>query len=102
VKRIQISHIKCWVGFLGTFLVLCRSHFRRLFQLLTDVLEKYRIYNELRADFDRLRGRYQKLQQVFAPTHAKQMASLETLASEVVGRLRHQSADIARSGADGR
>lgn len=39
-------------------------------------------YNELRADFDRLRGRYQELQKV-SRQHNEQMASLETLASEV-------------------
>ncbi len=39
-------------------------------------------YNQLRADFDRLRGRYQELQRV-SRQHNEQMASLETLANEV-------------------
>lgn len=39
-------------------------------------------YNQLRADFDRLRTRYQELQRV-SRQHNEQMASLETLASEV-------------------
>jgi murein DD-endopeptidase MepM/ murein hydrolase activator NlpD len=39
-------------------------------------------YNQLRADFDHLRGRYQNLQQV-SKQHTAQIASLESLASEV-------------------
>ena len=39
-------------------------------------------YNQLRADFDRLRARYQELQRV-SLQHNEQMASLETLANEV-------------------
>ncbi|MBV9224298.1 MAG: M23 family metallopeptidase [Acidobacteriaceae bacterium] len=39
-------------------------------------------YNELRADFDRLRDRYQELQ-LLSRQHNEQMASLETLATEV-------------------
>jgi murein DD-endopeptidase MepM/ murein hydrolase activator NlpD len=39
-------------------------------------------YNELRADFDRLRNRYQHLEQI-SKQHSEQMASLETLASEI-------------------
>ena len=39
-------------------------------------------YNQLSADFDRLRGRYQELQRQ-SRQHNEQMASLETLANEV-------------------
>src|SRR5579875_3215854 len=39
-------------------------------------------YNELRANFDRLRTRYQDLQRV-SRQHNEQMASLESLATEV-------------------
>ena len=39
-------------------------------------------YNKLAADFDRLRNRYQELQRI-SRQHSQQMASLETLASEV-------------------
>lgn len=80
VKRIRISY-KALACVLGTFLVLsaivfgaCSSYVRMFWKVSN--------YNQLRADFDRLRGRYQKLQQV-SRQHTQQMASLETLASEV-------------------
>jgi murein DD-endopeptidase MepM/ murein hydrolase activator NlpD len=52
----------------------CSSYLRMFWQVSH--------YNALRADFERLRGRYQALQQV-SKQHTEQMASLETLASEV-------------------
>lgn len=80
VKRIQISY-KTLAYVLGAFLLLstvvfgaCSSYLRMFWKVSN--------YNQLRADFDRLRGRYQKLQQV-SRQHTQQMASLETLASEV-------------------
>lgn len=80
VKRIQISYKSIfWV--VGTIAVLffgmflAGSSYLRMFWKVSH-------YNQLRADFDRLRGRYQNLQQVQKNSTA-QMASLETLASEV-------------------
>lgn len=80
VKRIQVSY-KALVYILGTCLFLgavmfgaCSSYLRMFWKVSN--------YNQLRTDFDRLRGRYQKLQQV-SRQHTQQMASLETLASEV-------------------
>lgn len=80
LKRIQITHrslalLSC------TLLVL----FLLVFGLFSSYLRmswKVSHYNQLRADFDRLRGRYQELQRV-SRQHNQQMASLETLASEV-------------------
>jgi murein DD-endopeptidase MepM/ murein hydrolase activator NlpD len=80
VKRIHVSY-KWVVYVLGVLFALtivifgaCSSYVRMFW--------KVSHYNELRADFDRLRGRYQALQQV-SRQHTEQMASLETLASEV-------------------
>jgi murein DD-endopeptidase MepM/ murein hydrolase activator NlpD len=80
VKRIRVSY-KTLACIFGTFLILtavafgaCSSYLRMFWKVSN--------YNQLRADFDRLRGRYQKLQQV-SRQHTQQMASLETLASEV-------------------
>ena len=80
VKRIQVSH-KMLAYILGTCLLLsgvvlgaCSSYLRMFWKVSN--------YNQLRTDFDHLRGRYQKLQQV-SRQHTQQMASLETLASEV-------------------
>jgi hypothetical protein len=80
VKRIQVSY-KTLACVLGTFLVLaavtlgaCSSYLRMFWKVSN--------YNQLRADFDGLRSRYQKLQQI-SRQHTQQMASLETLASEV-------------------
>ena len=80
VKRIQISH-KTLACVLGSFLVLAAITFGACSSYLR-MFWKVSHYNQLRADFDRLRGRYQKLQQV-SRQHTQQMASLETLASEV-------------------
>ncbi len=80
VKRIQITYkavtlasllvIVLAAGALGAF-----SSYMRMFLKVSH-------YNELRSDFDRLRGRYQNLQQE-SKQHKLQMASLETLASEI-------------------
>ncbi len=80
VKRIAVSYksiavLSCCVVVLslGAF-ALVSSYVRMSWRVAN--------YNELRADFDRLRGRYQELQRV-SRQHNEQMASLETLASEV-------------------
>jgi murein DD-endopeptidase MepM/ murein hydrolase activator NlpD len=80
VKRIQIRY-KTLLYILGSFMALivlilagCSSYVRMTW--------KVSHYDELRANFDRLRSRYQELQRV-SRQHTEQLASLETLASEV-------------------
>lgn len=80
VKRIQIKYrtifalagaiLLVTLGGLGAF-----SSYMRMFLKVSH-------YNELRADFDHLRNRYQHLQQL-SKQHNQQMASLESLASEI-------------------
>jgi len=80
VKRIQIRYRSLALGAgavvaislmgLGAF-----SSYMRMFLQVSH-------YNELRADFDHLRDRYQHLQQL-SKQHNQQMASLESLAGEV-------------------
>lgn len=80
VKRIQISYKSLAYLFctlVGLTLLLfgaCSSYLRMTW--------KVSHYNQLRADFDHLRTRYKELQRV-SVQHNEQMASLETLASEV-------------------
>lgn len=80
VRRFQISHKSLAYLFLSalSFAVLafgmCSSYLRMTW--------KVSHYNQLRADFDHLRTRYQELQRV-SNQHNEQMASLENLASEV-------------------
>lgn len=79
-KRIQISH-KSLAYLFAAFLffsLLLLGMFSSYLHMTWEVSH----YNQLRADFDRLRGRYQDLQRV-SRQHSEQMASLETLASEV-------------------
>jgi murein DD-endopeptidase MepM/ murein hydrolase activator NlpD len=80
VKRIQISYK--YVAFLLVIAVVfttagvgALSSYMRMFWKVSN-------YNALRSDFDRLRGRYQHLQQE-SKQNTRQMASLETLASEI-------------------
>ena len=80
IKRIRISY-KSLKYLLGTVLVLsaiavggCSSYLRMVWKVTH--------YEQLRADFDRLRNRYKNLEQV-SKEHTKQIASLESLASEV-------------------
>ncbi len=80
IKRIRISY-KTLAYVIGGLLALgfvilagCSSYLRMTW--------KVSHYNELRADLDRLRTRYQELQRV-SRQHTEQLASLETLASEV-------------------
>lgn len=80
VKRIQITYKSlayvCCTFCLLTLLAcgLVSSYLRMSWQVSN--------YNQLRTDFERLRGRYQELQRV-SRQHNEQMASLETLANEV-------------------
>lgn len=80
VKRIQISY-KSIAYIFGTLVLLSLS----IFGLASSYLRmtwKVSHYNQLRADFERLRSRYQDLQRV-SRQHNEQMASLATLANEV-------------------
>lgn len=80
VKRIQIKYRTIFIlagatllitlGALGAF-----SSYMRMFLKVSH-------YNELRANFDTLRNRYQRLQQV-SKQHSQQLASLESLAGEI-------------------
>ena len=80
VKRIHITYkslayILCTLCFVSLLVFgLFSSYLRMSWQVSH--------YNQLRADFDRLRGRYQELQRI-SRQHNEQMASLETLANEV-------------------
>lgn len=80
LKRVHISH-----KFLGY--LLCSFLFFSLvlvgmFSSYVQMTRKVSHYDQLRADFDRLRGRYRELQRV-SRQDSEQMASLESLASEV-------------------
>ena len=80
VKRIHISYrtLACvFCGFLALGVMIlagCSSYLQ--------MSSKVSHYNELRNNFERLRTRYQDLQRV-SRQHTEQLASLETLASEV-------------------
>ena len=80
VKRIQIKYRSIMLLIAATVLVTLAglgafSSYMRMFLKVSH-------YNELRADFDHLRSRYQNLQQV-SKQHNQEMASLESLASEI-------------------
>lgn len=80
IKRIQITKRT-----LVYLLVSCVVVIGLAFGLFSSYLKmswKVANYNELSADFDRLRTRYQELQRI-SRQHKEQIASLETLASEV-------------------
>jgi murein DD-endopeptidase MepM/ murein hydrolase activator NlpD len=80
VKRVQVSYKGlCYIA--GSFVIagllafgLASSYMRMTWKISN--------YNQLRADFDHLRDRYQELQRV-SRQHSEQMATLETLATEV-------------------
>jgi murein DD-endopeptidase MepM/ murein hydrolase activator NlpD len=80
VRRIQIryktlAYVICSFLALGILVLAgCSSYLRMTWEVSH--------YNKLRADFDHLRSRYQELQRV-SRQHTEQMASLESLASEV-------------------
>ncbi len=80
VKRVQISY-KSLLYLFCTLLGLTALTFG-LFSSYVRMSWKVSHYNQLRADFDRLRTRYQDLQRI-SRQHNEQLASLETLAGEV-------------------
>lgn len=80
VKRIHISY-KALAYTLASFIILAGLAFG-LFSSYLTMSWKVANYDELKTNFDRLRNRYQELQRV-SRQHNEQMASLETLASEV-------------------
>ncbi len=80
VKRIQISYKSLAYIFGGLIVLVLLA-----FGLASSYLQmswKAAKYNQLSADFDRLRTRYRDLQRV-SRQHNEQMASLATLANEV-------------------
>ncbi|MBV9498111.1 MAG: M23 family metallopeptidase [Acidobacteriaceae bacterium] len=80
VKRIQLSY-RSLLYIFGSFLLLAFV-LVFLFSSYVSMSWKAHHYNELSANFERLRTRYQELQRQ-SLQHSQQMASLETLASEV-------------------
>lgn len=79
-RRIRVSY-KHLAYFAATLVVLALGAFG-LFSSYLQMSWKVANYNELRTNFEHLRTRYQELQRV-SRQHNEQMASLETLASEV-------------------
>jgi murein DD-endopeptidase MepM/ murein hydrolase activator NlpD len=80
VKRIHLSPRFFLYGALGSLLLFMTA--AGLFASYLRMSWKLAHYNQLRSDFDHLRTRYKELQRV-SHQHSEQMASLETLASEV-------------------
>ena len=80
VKRIQVSY-RSLAYVAGFLLIFCLSA-GALFSSYVRMSWKVSNYDHLHADFDRLRTRYVELQRQ-SNQHKQQMASLETLASEV-------------------
>ena len=80
VKRIHITYKS--LAYLFCTFCLATLLACGLFSSYVQMTWKVSNYNQLRTDFDRLRGRYQELQRV-SRQHNEQMASLETLANEV-------------------
>ena len=80
VKRIHISYKS--LAYLFCTLCLLTLLAFGLFSSYVHMSWQLSNYNQLRADFDRLRRRYLELQRV-SRQHSEQMASLETLANEV-------------------
>jgi len=79
-KRIRISHKS--LGYLFCAFLAFSFLLLGLFSSYVRMSWKASHYEQLRADFDRLRGRYQELQRL-SRQDSEQMASLESLASEV-------------------
>ncbi len=80
VKRIHITYKS--LAYLFCTLCIAVLLAGGLFSSYLRMTWKVSHYNQLSADFDRLRTRYQELQRV-SRQHNEQMASLETLANEV-------------------
>ncbi|HEY7306295.1 MAG TPA: M23 family metallopeptidase [Bryobacteraceae bacterium] len=80
VRRVQISY-RSLAYVVASLLAVCLLIFGLFWSYLHTSWEVSR-YNQLRADFERLRQRYQELRRQ-SLQHNEQMASLEDLASEV-------------------
>ena len=80
VKRIHVSY-KALACLGGSFVLLAGLAFG-LFSSYVRMSWRVANYDELSTDFNRLRSRYQELQRI-SRQHNEQIASLETLASEV-------------------
>jgi murein DD-endopeptidase MepM/ murein hydrolase activator NlpD len=80
VKRIQVTK-KTLVYLLASCMILVGLAFG-LFSNYVSMSWKAANYNELSANFEQLRTRYQELQRI-SRQHKEQIASLETLANEV-------------------
>ncbi len=80
VKRFHVTYRS--LGYFACSLMLLGLIVFGLFSSYVQMSWKASHYNQLSADFDRLRTRYQDLQRV-SSQHNEQIASLETLASEV-------------------
>lgn len=80
VKRIQIEYrtIVLLTAAIAMVTLVAFGAFSSYMRMFLKVSH----YNELRANFDALRNRYQHLQQL-SKQHSQQMASLESLASEI-------------------
>lgn len=80
VKRIHVSYraLACGVLSVLAMALTMLGLFSRYMQMSWEISH----YHQLRADFDGLRSRYLHLQQV-SRQHSEQIASLESLASEV-------------------
>lgn len=80
IKRIHISYKSlAWVGCFAVALSLTLAGLSFSYLRMSSKMSDY---HHLQSDFDRLRMRYAELQRQ-ASQHQQQMASLETLASEV-------------------
>ncbi|HEX4229084.1 MAG TPA: M23 family metallopeptidase [Bryobacteraceae bacterium] len=80
VKRVEVSYRL--LAYTGSVLALLSLIMAGLCSSYVHMSWQVSNYNELRANFDHLRTRYQELQRV-SRQHADQMATLENLASEV-------------------
>ncbi|MBV9611893.1 MAG: M23 family metallopeptidase [Acidobacteriaceae bacterium] len=95
VKRIQFTY-KSLAYLFCTLAGLAILAFG-LFSSYVHMSWKVSHYNQLRTDFEGLRARYQELQRI-SRQHTEQMASLETLASEVTIAYGIHRAPAARPG----
>ena len=80
VKQFQVTYKS--LGYFACSLMVLGLVMFGLFSSYVQMSWKASHYNQLSADFDRLRTRYQDLQRI-SSQHSEQIASLETLASEV-------------------
>ena len=80
VKRFQVSYKA--LGYLACSLVIVGVVAFGLFSSYVQMSLRASHYNQLSADFEHLRTKYQDLQRI-SSQHSEQIASLETLANEV-------------------